>query len=55
MNAAAMVRLSKVRRPADYCAHPGCLWRIMTRGQSTPCPRHPRPTPPAEPTQEPAA
>jgi hypothetical protein len=42
MNAAAMARQSKERRPADFCGEPHCLWRVKSRtGAATPCPKHP--------------
>lgn len=43
MNVAQSVRLQKEKHPANYCAHPRCLWRIVNgrTGESTPCQRHP--------------
>jgi hypothetical protein len=49
---AASVREQKEKHPANYCANPRCLWRIVdAKGNPTPCRNHPVPptVPPAEP------
>jgi hypothetical protein len=48
MNIAATVRKDREQHPERYCTQ--CLWRIQTRGKSTPCPRHPVPPQPSEGT-----
>lgn len=48
-NVAADVRKHKETHPELYCAHPRCLWRIVTNRGPNPCRNHPlpRPVPPA--------
>lgn len=40
---AATVAANKAIHPELYCRTPGCLWRIVVRGQPSPCQRHPLP------------
>lgn len=37
---AARVRAAKLAHPEQFCAHTGCLWRIVTHRGPNPCQRH---------------
>lgn len=41
MRVAAQVRIEKEKHPERFCAHPKCLWRIVTRNGLNPCRNHP--------------
>lgn len=41
MHVAAAVRREKEAHPERFCAHPRCLWRVVTRAGRNPCRNHP--------------
>jgi len=39
--AAKAARETKAAHPGDYCAEPGCMWRVHSHRKGyDPCPRH---------------
>jgi len=41
MNVAAKVSAEKASHPERFCAHKGCLWRVVTSRGQNPCRNHP--------------
>lgn len=41
MNVATTVRQDKEAHPEKYCAKRECLWKVVTRFGTRPCPKHP--------------